>query len=125
MSFHPKSGAKPVEFDVFEFKGQADAGVIMGMYNTDESIKAFAHACFKYALDRNYPLYLSTKNTILKRYDGRFKDIFEEIYQATYKKEFESRKLWYEHRLIDDMVAYAIKSNGGFVWACKNYDGDV
>lgn len=97
----------------------------MGMYNTDESIKGFAHACFKYALDRNYPLYLSTKNTILKKYDGRFKDIFQEIYEKDYVDEFKSKNLWYEHRLIDDMVAYAIKSNGGFVWACKNYDGDV
>ena len=123
MSFHPKSGGKPVEFDVFNFKGTG--GVTMGMYNTDESITAFAHACFKYALDRNYPLYLSTKNTILKKYDGRFKDIFEEIYQKNYIKEFEAKKLWYEHRLIDDMVAYCIKSNGGFVWATKNYDGDV
>lgn len=97
----------------------------MGMYNTDESIIAFAHSCFKYALDRNFPLYLSTKNTILKRYDGRFKDIFQEIYEKDYKADFEAKKLWYEHRLIDDMVAAAIKSNGGFVWACKNYDGDV
>jgi len=122
MSFTPKNGGKATEFEVYQFKGP---GVIMGMYNTDESIEAFAHACFHYALNRNYPLYLSTKNTILKRYDGRFKDIFQEIYEKTYKKEFESRKLWYEHRLIDDMVAYCIKSNGGFVWACKNYDGDV
>lgn len=97
----------------------------MGMYNTDDSITAFAHSSFKYALDRNYPLYLSTKNTILKRYDGSFKDIFQQIYEAEYKDEFTKRGLWYEHRLIDDMVAYAIKSNGGFVWACKNYDGDV
>ena len=95
------------------------------MYNTDESIRGFAHSSFKYALDRNYPLYLSTKNTILKRYDGRFKDIFQEIYEAEYKEAFKAKGLWYEHRLIDDMVAYAIKSNGGFVWACKNYDGDV
>ena len=123
MSFYPKNGGKPTEFEVYNFKGTG--GVIMGMYNTDESIIAFAHACFQYALDRNYPLYLSTKNTILKKYDGRFKDIFEEIYQSTYKQQYESKKLWYEHRLIDDMVAYAIKSNGGFVWACKNYDGDV
>ena len=97
----------------------------MGMYNTDASIIDFAHSCLKYALQRNYPLYMTTKNTILKKYDGRFKDIFQEIYDSKYKKEFESRKLWYEHRLIDDMVAYAIKSNGAFVWACKNYDGDV
>jgi len=122
MQFVPAKGGAPTEFNVYEFKGP---GVLMGMYNTDESIKAFAHACFQYALQRGYPLYLSTKNTILKKYDGRFKDIFEEIYQSTYKGQFDSKKLWYEHRLIDDMVAYAIKSNGGFVWACKNYDGDV
>lgn len=97
----------------------------MGMYNTDESIVSFAHACLQYALERGYPLYLSTKNTILKRYDGRFKDIFQEIYDKEYKQKYEAKKIWYEHRLIDDMVAYAIKSNGGFVWACKNYDGDV
>jgi len=95
------------------------------MYNTDESVNEFAHACFKFALERNYPLYLSTKNTILKKYDGRFKDIFQKIYEEKYQKEFESKKLWYEHRLIDDMVAYMLKSDGGFVWACKNYDGDV
>ena len=95
------------------------------MYNTDESIIGFAHSCFNYALNRGYPLYMTTKNTILKGYDGRFKDIFEEIYQKDYRKTFEEKGLWYEHRLIDDMVAYAIKSNGGFVWACKNYDGDV
>ena len=97
----------------------------MGMYNTDESIFGFARSCMQYALDRNYPCYLSTKNTILKKYDGRFKDIFQEVYESTYKAQFEAAGLWYEHRLIDDMVAYAIKSNGGFVWACKNYDGDV
>ena len=97
----------------------------MGMYNTEESIRGFAESCFNYALQRNEPLYLSTKNTIMKKYDGRFKDIFEEIYQAKYVQEFKKRNIWYEHRLIDDMVAYAIKSNGGFVWACKNYDGDV
>lgn len=97
----------------------------MGMYNVDDSIIEFAHSCFKYAIDRNYPLYLSTKNTILKRYDGRFKDIFQGIYEKDYKSQFEEKKLWYEHRLIDDMVAASMKSNGGFVWACKNYDGDV
>lgn len=97
----------------------------MGMYNTEESIDGFAHSCFKYALARNYPLYLTTKNTILKKYDGQFKDIFQKIYEKTYKAEFEAKKLWYEHRLIDDMVAYMIKSEGGYVWACKNYDGDV
>lgn len=107
---------------VYDFKSP---GVLMGMYNTDESITGFAHSSFKYALQRNYPLYMSTKNTIMKKYDGRFKDIFEDIYQKHYRAEFEKRKLWYEHRLIDDMVAYSIKSNGGFVWACKNYDGDV
>lgn len=122
MKFIPSDGSEEKSFDVFNFK---NGGVIMGMYNTDESITGFAHASFKYALDRNYPLYMSTKNTILKKYDGRFKDIFQDIYDKTYKEEFEKKKLWYEHRLIDDMVAYAIKSNGGFVWACKNYDGDV
>jgi len=100
-------------------------GVVMGMFNTNESIEAFAHSCFQYALERKMPLYLSTKNTILKSYDGVFKDTFNSIYQSQYKKEFEQHKLFYEHRLIDDMVAYMIKSNGGFVWACKNYDGDV
>ncbi len=123
MAFYPKNGGKPTEWEVYNF--QKSGGVVMGMYNTDESIEAFAHACFQYALQRKYPLYLSTKNTILKKYDGRFKDIFQEIYDKTYKKEYEAKKLWYEHRLIDDMVAYCIKSNGAFVWACKNYDGDV
>jgi len=95
------------------------------MYNTDESIESFAHSCFQYALIKKWPLYLSSKNTILKRYDGRFKDIFQHLYDSKYKSQFEPLKIWYEHRLIDDMVAYAIKSAGGFVWACKNYDGDV
>ena len=123
ITFTPKDTSKaPVDMTVYDFQSP---GVLMGMYNTDESIRGFAHSSFQYALQRNYPLYMSTKNTIMKKYDGRFKDIFEEIYQSTYKAEFEKRKLWYEHRLIDDMVAYAIKSNGGFVWACKNYDGDV
>jgi isocitrate dehydrogenase len=111
-----------VKYNVFDFQG---AGVGLAMYNTDESIVEFAHACFQFALSRNYPLYLSTKNTILKKYDGRFKDIFQGIYEAKYRAQFEAAKLWYEHRLIDDMVAYMIKSEGGFVWACKNYDGDV
>lgn len=124
MAFYPKNGGKATEWEVYKFNDPS-GGILMGMYNTDESIQAFAHACFQYALQRNYPLYLSTKNTILKKYDGRFKDVFEEIYNKTYKQEFEKRKLWYEHRLIDDMVAYCIKSNGGYVWACKNYDGDV
>ena len=122
MTFKPDSGNKQTDIHVFKFKGP---GVLMGMYNTDESIAGFANACFEYAINRNYPLYMSTKNTILKGYDGRFKDIFEEIYQQKYKAKFEKLGLWYEHRLIDDMVAYCIKSNGGFVWACKNYDGDV
>ena len=95
------------------------------MYNTDQSITDFAHSSMKYALSRRMPLYMSTKNTILKAYDGRFKDIFQNIYDAQYKAEFKAAGVWYEHRLIDDMVAYAIKSSGGFVWACKNYDGDV
>lgn len=97
----------------------------MAMYNTDDSIRGFAHACFRVAIEKKYPLYLSTKNTILKAYDGRFKDIFEEVYQQDYKPEFEKLGIWYEHRLIDDMVAQALKSKGAFVWACKNYDGDV
>jgi isocitrate dehydrogenase len=122
ITFTPTDGSEVKTYNVYEFK---DRGVLMGMYNTDESIIEFAHSSFKYALDRNYPLYLSTKNTILKRYDGRFKDIFQGIYEKDYKEQFEAKKLWYEHRLIDDMVAAAMKSNGGFVWACKNYDGDV
>ncbi|XP_071449291.1 isocitrate dehydrogenase [NADP] cytoplasmic-like [Hetaerina americana] len=104
------------------FKGP---GVALAMFNTDESIAAFAESSFTYALNRGYPLYLSTKNTILKAYDGRFKDIFQDIYEKKYRKQFEAKNIWYEHRLIDDMVAYAMKSEGGFVWACKNYDGDV
>lgn len=120
--FTPSKGGEAKRWTVHDFKGQ---GVGMGMFNTDESIEQFAHACFTYSLTRNYPLYLSTKNTILKQYDGRFKDIFQGIYEKQYKKSFDEKKLWYEHRLIDDMVAYAIKSDGGFVWACKNYDGDV
>lgn len=104
------------------FKGP---GIAQAQYNTDESIRDFAHSSFQYALSKDYPLYLSTKNTILKKYDGRFKDIFQEIYDKEYKKQFEAKKLWYEHRLIDDMVAYVMKSEGGFVWSCKNYDGDV
>uniref|UniRef100_A0A7R9FHV7 Isocitrate dehydrogenase [NADP] n=1 Tax=Timema tahoe TaxID=61484 RepID=A0A7R9FHV7_9NEOP len=100
-------------------------GVVLAMYNTDKSIQAFAHANFQVAIKKNYPLILSTKNTILKRYDGRFKDIFQEIYEKNYRKEFEEKKIYYEHRLIDDMVAQVLKSSGGFVWATKNYDGDV
>lgn len=120
--FTPADGTAETRYNVFDFPGP---GVAMGMYNLDESIREFAHSSFAYALKRAYPLYMSTKNTIMKKYDGRFKDIFEEIYQATYKDQFKAAGLWYEHRLIDDMVAYAIKSEGGFVWACKNYDGDV
>lgn len=122
LTFTPTNGHNEIKHVVHEYKG---AGVALGMFNTDESIKDFAHSSFKYALSRNYPLYLSTKNTILKKYDGRFKDIFEEIYQKHYKQKYEGSGIWYEHRLIDDMVAYAMKSEGGFVWACKNYDGDV
>lgn len=122
MVFTPKDGSAPISHVVNEYKG---AGVALGMFNTDESIRDFAHSSFVYALGRKYPLYLSTKNTILKKYDGRFKDIFEEIYQQSYKADYEKAGIWYEHRLIDDMVAYAMKSEGGFVWACKNYDGDV
>ncbi|MEN9522576.1 MAG: hypothetical protein RL065_953 [Bacteroidota bacterium] len=110
------------EYEVFNFKGN---GVALTMYNTEESIRGFAHACFNQALMKKWPLYLSTKNTILKKYDGRFKDIFEEIYQADYKAKFDAAGIVYEHRLIDDMVASALKWNGNFVWACKNYDGDV
>ncbi|KRF99186.1 uncharacterized protein Dwil_GK18037, isoform C [Drosophila willistoni] len=111
-----------IEEVINDFKG---AGVALGMFNTDASIVDFAHASFKYALDRKLPLYMSTKNTILKKYDGRFKDIFEDLYTKQYKAQYEAAGIWYEHRLIDDMVAYAMKSEGGFVWACKNYDGDV
>jgi isocitrate dehydrogenase len=111
-----------IEKDVFDAPG---GGVYMGMYNLDESIRDFARASFNYALNRNYPLYLSSKNTILKRYDGRFKDIFQEIYEKEFKAQFEAKKLTYEHRLIDDMVASSLKWSGGYVWACKNYDGDV
>lgn len=122
LTFVPADGSAEIKHEVHQYKG---AGVAMGMFNTDASIVDFAHASFKYALSRKMPLYLSTKNTILKKYDGRFKDIFEEIYQKEYKKDYEAAGIWYEHRLIDDMVAYAMKSEGGFVWACKNYDGDV
>lgn len=122
ISFTPEDGSAPQSFDVYNFKGD---GIAMAMYNTDESIKGFAHSCFNTALQKKWPLYLSTKNTILKKYDGRFKDIFEEIYQADYKTKFEAAGIVYEHRLIDDMVASALKWNGNFVWACKNYDGDV
>src|SRR6201996_5283903 len=111
-----------IEHEVYNFKGD---GVALAMYNTDESIMGFARACFNMALSKKWPLYLSTKNTILKKYDGRFKDIFEDIYQAEFKQQFQEAGIVYEHRLIDDMVASALKWNGNFVWACKNYDGDV
>ncbi|ORZ21547.1 isocitrate dehydrogenase [NADP] [Absidia repens] len=123
MVYTPTDGSEPKKFEVYNF--EKSGGVGLAMYNTDESIEGFAHACFRLAIERKFPLYLSTKNTILKAYDGRFKDIFEEIYQAQYKGQFESLGIWYEHRLIDDMVAQALKSDGNFIWACKNYDGDV
>ncbi len=122
MTFTPEDGSEPKVWEVYDFKGD---GVAMSMYNTDESIYGFARSCFNQAIMRNWNLYLSTKNTILKAYDGRFKDIFEEVYQKEFKAKFDALGITYEHRLIDDMVAYALKSDGGFVWACKNYDGDV
>ncbi|KAG1146109.1 hypothetical protein G6F37_009081 [Rhizopus arrhizus] len=121
--YTPADGSEPRRMEVFNF--EKSGGVGLAMYNTDESIQGFGHACFRLALQRKMPLYLSTKNTILKAYDGRFKDIFEEIYQKEYRSQFEAAGIWYEHRLIDDMVAQALKSNGNFVWATKNYDGDV
>jgi isocitrate dehydrogenase len=123
LVFTPEDGSPPQKIEVFRFP--PDGGVALGMYNTVESITGFAHSCFQVALEKKWPLYMSTKNTILKKYDGRFKDIFEAIYKKDYKKKFDEAKIWYEHRLIDDMVAFCLKSNGGFVWACKNYDGDV
>lgn len=122
ISFTPDDGGEVQDFEVYHFEGD---GVALAMYNTDESIAGFARSCFNVALDRGWPLYLSTKNTILKKYDGRFKDIFEAVYQADYKDHFSEQGLTYEHKLIDDMVASALKWNGAFVWACKNYDGDV
>ncbi|MCB9987796.1 MAG: NADP-dependent isocitrate dehydrogenase [Rhodospirillales bacterium] len=122
MTYTPADGGAPVEYEVFDFPS---SGVAMGMYNLDESIEGFARACFNYGVQRNYPVYMSTKNTILKQYDGRFIEIFQRVFDEEFKAEFDKRKLWYEHRLIDDMVAQAVKSSGGFVWACKNYDGDV
>jgi isocitrate dehydrogenase len=122
IKFTPEDGGAEQSFEVFNFKGD---GVAMAMYNTDESIIGFARACFNQALLKKWPLYLSTKNTILKKYDGRFKDIFQDIYEKEFKAEFEANQLTYEHRLIDDMVASALKWHGNFVWACKNYDGDV
>ena len=122
MSFTPEDGGAVQEWTVYGFEGD---GVAMAMYNTDESIYGFARSCFNTALLKGWPLYLSTKNTILKAYDGRFKDIFEEVYRTEFKERYDAAGITYEHRLIDDMVASALKWNGGFVWACKNYDGDV
>ncbi|MBL4589708.1 MAG: NADP-dependent isocitrate dehydrogenase [Alphaproteobacteria bacterium] len=122
MTFAPADGSVPETREIFDFP---NAGIAMGMYNLDASIEGFARACFNYGIGRKVPVYLSTKNTILKAYDGRFMDIFMEIYNAEFKAKFEEMGLWYEHRLIDDMVAFALKNEGGFVWACKNYDGDV
>ncbi len=122
LTFEPADGSPSETHEVFDFPS---AGVGMAMYNLDESIEGFARSSFNYALSRGYPLYMSTKNTILKQYDGRFIEIFQRVFDEEFRGEFEKRDLWYEHRLIDDMVAQAIKSKGGFVWACKNYDGDV
>ena len=123
MTFIPEGGGEPTEWEVYNFEGEG--GVAMSMYNTDESIFGFARSCMNQALAKGWPLYLSTKNTILKAYDGRFKDIFQEVFDAEFKDQFAAAGITYEHRLIDDMVAAAMKWNGGFVWACKNYDGDV
>jgi isocitrate dehydrogenase len=122
MTFTPADGSEASEYEVFEFPGP---GVALGMYNLDDSIRGFARACFNYGLERNWPVYLSTKNTILKVYDGRFKDLFQDVFDEEFSERFRDAGLTYEHRLIDDMVAAALKWSGGFVWACKNYDGDV
>jgi isocitrate dehydrogenase len=122
ISWTPASGGEPIEREIIKAPG---AGIAMGMFNLDESIRGFARACFNYALGRGYSVYLSTKNTILKAYDGRFMKLFQEIFDAEFKPQFEAQKLTYEHRLIDDMVACNLKWNGGYLWACKNYDGDV
>lgn len=122
ITFTPEDGGEVQQYEVYQFR---EDGVALAMYNTDDSIKGFAHSCFNMALQKGWPLYLSTKNTILKQYDGRFKDIFEEIFEADYQALFADAGITYEHRLIDDMVAAALKWSGGFVWACKNYDGDV
>jgi isocitrate dehydrogenase len=122
LTFTPKNGSEPIELEVYDFPG---GGVAMAMYNLDDSIRDFARASMRYGLEHGLPVYLSTKNTILKRYDGRFKDLFAEIYENEFRVDFEANGLTYEHRLIDDMVAAALKWEGGYVWACKNYDGDV
>jgi isocitrate dehydrogenase len=123
LSFQPRDGSEPIELEVFDFP--AGGGIAMAMYNLDDSIRDFARASFRYGLDRGFPVYMSTKNTILKTYDGRFKDLFEEVFESEFKADFDAAGLTYEHRLIDDMVAAALKWEGGYVWACKNYDGDV
>ena len=122
MTYTPTDGSEPIEFDVYDFPG---GGVAMGMYNLDDSIRDFARASMRYGLNRGYPVYLSTKNTILKAYDGAFKDIFQDVFDREFKADFDAAGITYEHRLIDDMVASALKWEGGYVWACKNYDGDV
>lgn len=122
VTFTPEDGSKPMEFNVFDFPS---SGIAMTMYNLDDSIRDFARASFNYGLSRKYPVFLSTKNTILKAYDGRFKDLFEEIFNSEFKAEFDKQGLTYEHRLIDDMVATSLRWEGGYIWACKNYDGDV
>jgi len=122
VRFEPEDGSAPIEHEIFEFPG---SGIAMGMYNLDESIRDFARASFNYGIQRGWPVYLSTKNTILKAYDGRFKDLFQEVFDAEFKDKAEAAGVTYEHRLIDDMVACALKWDGGFIWACKNYDGDV
>jgi isocitrate dehydrogenase len=122
ITYTPHDGSEPMEFDIADFSG---GGVAVGMYNYDDSIRDFARASFRYGLERSLPVYMSTKNTILKAYDGRFKDLFQEVFESEFKDEFEKAGLTYEHRLIDDMVAAALKWEGGYVWACKNYDGDV
>ncbi len=123
LSFVPHDGSEPTELEVFDFP--AGGGVAMAMYNLDDSIRDFARASFRYGLERGYPVYMSTKNTILKTYDGRFKDLFQEVFDAEFADQFQAHDITYEHRLIDDMVAAALKWEGGYVWACKNYDGDV
>ncbi|MCE3266437.1 MAG: isocitrate dehydrogenase, NADP-dependent [Solirubrobacterales bacterium] len=126
LSFQPSDDTQgPIELDVYDFPATDGGGIAMAMYNRDDSIRDFARASFRYGLEREYPVYMSTKNTILKTYDGRFKDLFQEVFDAEFKTDFEAKNLTYEHRLIDDMVAAALKWEGGYVWACKNYDGDV
>ena len=122
MKWVSEDGSQEIEEDIYDFE---DSGIAMGMYNHDKSIKDFARACFNYGINRKWPVYLSTKNTILKKYDGRFKDLFQEVYEKEYKEQMDALNIEYEHRLIDDMVACALKWSGAFIWACKNYDGDV